>query len=957
MDATRSNPLWRELMEAVLLAAGGFVLTCISLSVPGEVGRIVPVWLPNALALTWLLRTPGRRWPLLLVGAAAGSLLADLAMGDRLAVAAALTLANVLESFACAALLRWRTDDSEIDLTKSGTLIRFIAVCGLLGPMASAVLASSLLNLLRGDSAAATLAMWVMADALGLLVLTPCFLAFSRIRVLLEEHPPTPRGMLSLAMLLLATTFAFSLARQPMLFLLPPALLWVALELEVLGAVFGALMMGAVAVVFTTQRQSPLEMAPGGMVEHALMLQAFLAFCVLVALPMASIRAQRRRMAAAMKAALKDAQEQARRARLAEQVAGVGYWRMETSSQEITWSDEMYRMFAIPPDSGPDLQTAMSRVHPDDRGDSDSMLARALATGEGWDGSVCRLVLPDGEVRHISGNAGCERDERGRVTAVFGALTDVTEAKRAELALIQSETRYRTLAENASDTILHATFEGGMLYVSPAGAKLTGYQPEELLVRRWGDLVHPEDFKALCSRGARARRQAASYQPKWIEYRLVRKDGSVVWVEARPAFVFDPNTGKPNGIIDVVRDISERKLLELELTRALAEAEAAAAVKTEFLANMSHELRTPITAVVGFSKLLQEEPDLRPEARRYCERVLSASKALLSQVNDILDFSRLEAGQVEIKRRAEAPAALAREIADLFTPEASAKGLALSFEGGEALPARLLIDVDRLRQMLLNLVSNAIKFTDEGAVRLTADYDQTAARLSFSVADTGPGVPQDRLEDLFKRFSQVDGSTTRRHGGAGLGLAICKGLADAMGGEIGVESRDGEGSRFWFEIPAEVAAAETPAEEGGPASVFPPGCRILVVDDNLANRDLARCLLEPLGAEVQEAGDGEAAVDLANRTPFDVILMDVRMPRMNGVDAMRGIRRGRGPNQSTPILAFSADVGSAPGVDFLEKGFDGQIGKPLTALDLITAVCACLAPQPLEPAVGTRRAG
>ncbi len=949
-----SRPFWRTPLETALLSVGVLALTCISLSIPGEDGRVVPVWLPNALALTCLLRSGPGRWPVLLAAAFAGGVAADLIMGDKLDVALALTTANTLEAFACAALLRWRADP-EIDLTRTNVLIRFIAVAGFLAPLAAATLAADLLHLLRGQNAGATLVNWALADGLGLLVLTPCFLALSRLGALFRENQPTPRGMLSLAVLLLATTIAFSQARQPVLFVLPPALLWVALELEVLGAVFGALMMGAVAVVLTSQRLSPLEMTPGGVEQHAIMLQVFLAFCVLIALPMASVRTQRRRMDAAVQAALKDAREQARRARMAEQVAGVGYWRMDAATQQITWSDEMYRIFAIPTGGGPDLETAMSRVHADDRGRADGVLARALTTGEGWTQNNSRLLLPDGEVRYISGGATCERDERGRVTAVVGALADVTEAKRAELAVAESEARYRLLAENSGDTIMHARIDGDIVYVSPACRELTGYTPEELTTQRWRDIVHPEDRRALCSRGARARRQGAAYRPKWIEYRVVRKDGTTVWVEARPSFVLDPKTGQPTGMIDVLRDISERKALELELTRALADAEAAAAVKTDFLANMSHELRTPITAVLGFSKLLHDQPGIQGDARRYCERVVSASKALLSQVNDILDFSKLEAGQVEIKRRAEPPAALACEIADIFAPEAEAKGLTLALEGLEALPPALMIDPDRLRQMLLNLLGNAVKFTDRGGVKLEAGYDEAQARLSFAVSDTGLGVPADRVDDLFRRFSQVDGSSTRRHGGAGLGLAICRGLADAMGGEIGVESRPGEGSRFWFWVPAEAAEPPSAAAADAGGDVLPPGCRVLVADDNPANRDLARCLLEPFGVEVQEAVDGEAAVELAETAPFDVILMDIRMPRLDGVGALKAIRRGRGPNQSTPILAFSADVGSAPGVDFLEKGFDGEIGKPLTAVDLITAIAECLDAPPIH--AGARYAG
>jgi CheY-like chemotaxis protein len=359
--------------------------------------------------------------------------------------------------------------------------------------------------------------------------------------------------------------------------------------------------------------------------------------------------------------------------------------------------------------------------------------------------------------------------------------------------------------------------------------------------------------------------------------------------------------------------------------------------------------------VLGFSKLLEQEKGLTIKARRYVGRVCGASKALLSTVNDILDFSKLEAGQVEIKLRPEAPAAPAREAVELFATQAAEKGIDLAVEGLEPLPPRLAIDADRLRQMLLNLVGNAVKFTEHGSVRVQAGYDEANQRLTYAVIDTGPGVASEQRDRLFQRFSQVDASTTRRHGGTGLGLAICKGLAEAMGGEIGVESTPGHGSRFWFWVPAGPADADEDIGARNPP-VLPSGCRVLVADDNSANRDLARCLLEPFGAIVQEAADGRAAVELARAQPFDVILMDVRMPGFDGPEAMKQIRSGRGPNRRAPILAFSADVGSHGAPDFLAMGFDGQIGKPLTALELISAVAACAA-GPARPPRSARKAG
>jgi CheY-like chemotaxis protein len=373
---------------------------------------------------------------------------------------------------------------------------------------------------------------------------------------------------------------------------------------------------------------------------------------------------------------------------------------------------------------------------------------------------------------------------------------------------------------------------------------------------------------------------------------------------------------------------------------ARAEAEAAATVKGEFMANMSHEIRTPLTAVIGFSGLLSERPELDALSRRFVQRVSSAGQALLAIVNDVLDFSKLEAGHFEITPRPVSPLAVAQDALALFAPQADAKGLWLECEAEGDLPERVMIDPDRVCQVLLNLIGNAVKFTDHGAVRLFVGYDLGTGSLRMRVEDTGVGMSVEQQTKLFQRFSQVDASSTRKHGGTGLGLAICKGLTEAMGGGIAVASAPDGGSVFTFHIAAPVVAG--PVSERDPATPEDQphrldGVRVLVVDDNPINRELARAVLEQMGAEVAEAAGGRAAVDAAAVVPFDCILMDLRMPGLSGVDALAEIRDTAGPNQDVPILAFTADAGMMDP----HHGFDGLVSKPIMALELITAVDAC----------------
>jgi len=392
--------------------------------------------------------------------------------------------------------------------------------------------------------------------------------------------------------------------------------------------------------------------------------------------------------------------------------------------------------------------------------------------------------------------------------------------------------------------------------------------------------------------------------------------------------------------LQVAAQQEQRRAAMQRLAEALAEAEQAARVKGEFLANMSHEIRTPLTSILGFASLLAEK-DLGEEAGRYADRVLGASRNLLALVNDVLDFSKLEAGRLEIKPHTGRPEECGRDVVELFAPQAAEKALGIAFVG-EGLPPVLTADFDRVRQVLMNLVGNAVKFTSAGSVRVSAAY--AAGRLSYRVTDTGPGLDGAAQAKLFQRFSQVDASVSRAHGGSGLGLAISRGLVEAMGGAIGVESRPGAGATFWFEIPAPPAEAE--AEDAGVTldiATF-AGLRVLLVDDNAANRELVGSLLTPLGVVLTTADGGEAAIQLTEVQAFELILMDLRMPGVDGWTAARAIRTGDGLNRDTPMLAFSADI-TADDAQALAV-FEGIVRKPIEMAGLLLAIARWAAEAP-----------
>ena len=414
-----------------------------------------------------------------------------------------------------------------------------------------------------------------------------------------------------------------------------------------------------------------------------------------------------------------------------------------------------------------------------------------------------------------------------------------------------------------------------------------------------------------------------------------RADGARRQVVARGNCDFDAD-GKPLSMFGIFQDVTDH-------TEAVAAAEEAARVKSEFLANMSHELRTPLSSIIGFTKLAREQADLPSLADEYLRRVDNAGRGLLALLNDILDFSRLEVGQVAIRPLATDIQALCRDTVDLFAPQAGAKDL-LVHARAEGVP-NVDVDADRVRQILVNMVGNAVKFTDDGSVMLTASWVPATQRLRVVVADTGPGISEAQRGQLFQRFSQVDESATRSHGGAGLGLAICKGLAEAMGGVVGVESEVGRGSRFWFEIPAPKihVQPESIAPAAEPEVASARGARVLVADDHPANRELARLFLTGLGADVALASDGLEAVAAMQAEVFDVVLMDVRMPGLDGREAML---RGRTlPTAPRAVLAYTADGGDREGdVRLLAQGFDGVVAKPVNSDVLAEAVRRALAP-------------
>jgi PAS domain S-box-containing protein len=531
-------------------------------------------------------------------------------------------------------------------------------------------------------------------------------------------------------------------------------------------------------------------------------------------------------------------------------------------------------------------------------------------------------------------------EERRLIEELAGDLAFGIEARRremerarAEAALHRSELEFRAVFENANDAIFIIDLDGHVLSVNGVACRNLGYSREEL--RR----LKVRDFDRSLGIDRFPRTSLSMPAGEVFETMHVRKDGSRMPVEiSSRGFEFQ---GLP-AIMSVARDITERKrveaeaaLREQELERARTEAEAANRTKSEFLTHMSHEMRTPMNGVIGMTGLLLET-SLTAEQRDHAETVRGSAEALLNMINAILDLSKIEAGRVTLECGAFDLTQCLKEISELLSPQATAKGLSYIFD--IPMPARWVRgDCGRLRQIVVNLVGNAIKFTEHGSVELRLKAEDAGSGppvYEICVKDTGIGIPADKLPLLFGKFAQVDSSMGRKYEGTGLGLAISRELAQLMRGSIAVTSEWGRGSVFTLRVPLAQAApgdagqTEASAAEARPATGTRTLC-VLLAEDNLVNRKLGTRILEKLGCRVEVAMNGCEAVELAERGAYDLIFMDCRMPEMDGYEASRRIRSRLSKRERVPIIALTAHAVTGAREECLAAGMDDFLTKPV----------------------------
>jgi len=635
-------------------------------------------------------------------------------------------------------------------------------------------------------------------------------------------------------------------------------------------------------------------------------------------------------------------------ARLTDQVPGVVYqYRLYPDGRSCFpfSSQGMSAIYEVTPEEvREDAAPVFGRLHPLDHDQIVDAIHESARTLQPFHCEF-RVVLPRQGLRWRLCDALPQRMEDGG-TLWYGVISDITDRKKTEDEL----QNLRTAVDQSANTIVITDPAGRIEYVNPAFEKSTGYSAQEAIGQ------NPRVLKSGHQDAAFYRRIWATISSGKIwrgQFQNRRKDGTLYWESATISPVFNA-LGEITHYIAIKENITDRKALEANLIEALDRAESANRAKSDFLAVMTHELRTPLNGVLGFAELLAETP-LNEEQKDYAQTIRSSGTHLLDIVNDILDFSSIEKGRMNLESGPVAIAELVESSTLAARKAAADKGLEFRWDAAPDVPAQAVGDGRRIRQILINLLGNAVKFTDKGSVHLRVAVASSSGRamLEFAVEDTGPGLSSDMVALLFKPFTQADTTLHRQFEGTGLGLAISQRLATAMGGSVSVVSTPGKGSTFTFHLPLEVPAdpsqqrsdsppvlaQQTAAEASRQTRADPLSQEVrpvLVVEDDPANSTLTGKMLASLGFQVEFAFDGQQALAAFSPGKFAAILMDMQMPVMDGLDATRKIREIEAASAGgrVPIIALTANVMPGDSDRCFAAGMDDFLSKPFKKMNL-----------------------
>ena len=623
----------------------------------------------------------------------------------------------------------------------------------------------------------------------------------------------------------------------------------------------------------------------------------------------------------------------------AQKIAKMGHWELDLSNNHLFWSDEIFTIFEIDKEHfNPSYEYFLETVHPEDREMVDSAYKNSLLDKKPYS-IVHRLLFNDGRVKYVEENCIHVFDEKEKLLISSGTVQDITSRKVTEQNLEYERKCLELIVSASRIGLWEFDMQADTIFWDTHAFAMLGYTDEEFKLSYgvWLEMMHPEDREKTQESLQKQLTNGNSFR---LEFRVKHKNGSWFWIDGRGEVIEYDEEIRPKKMVGIHIDANAQKEAEIALTLEKQKAQEANKAKSQFLANMSHEIRTPMNAVIGLGSLL-EEMRLGEKERDILHKMNSSSKMLLRILNDILDYSKIEAGKLLLEKKVFALKALSSQIELMFKESAQKKGIIFSIDCDEALPSEVSGDEIRILQVLINLLSNAIKFTSFGtvllSVKLKKRVDNEHALISFSVSDSGIGISQEQITNLFQAFVQADSSTTRKYGGTGLGLVISQNILHAMQSDISVQSKVGEGTIMAFEILFEVAQwhkqehSITLNAEINEESL--KGMHILVVEDNELNQEVVSMMLESFDIKVDIANNGAEGVEMyfAAQEKYNAILMDLQMPVMGGIEASKKIRE---QDKEIPIIALTAATMDDDKEKVLEAGMNAHLAKPIEKAEL-----------------------
>ena len=630
----------------------------------------------------------------------------------------------------------------------------------------------------------------------------------------------------------------------------------------------------------------------------------------------------------------------------AQRIGNIGSWDWNIATDELAWSDQIYRIFGLEPkEFGASYPAFLKCIHPSDRQFVEQSVRQTVEDHLPYD-IEHRIVLPSGEVRQVHEQGEVEYSPTGQPLRMIGTVQDITARKASENTIRESRGMLSGILSIAEEAIILADDDLRITLFSRGAKHVFGYEQEEAIGMSIECLI-PERLHSTHRKhvqtfgGGTEKSLQMGARQELIGLRKNR--------EEFPAAISLSKFPTDNGFLYsiILRDVGIENAARDELLSAKLGAEAANRTKSEFLATMSHEIRTPMNGVLGMADLLART-DLTPQQDDFVQTIRESGRSLLDLLNDILDLSKIEAGRMELEAEHFSFAEFLISTKALWARSAQDEGLEFSIQNNSADTDVFQSDRTRLRQVLNNLIGNAIKFTNDGTIDVCVDSfprDDGRLDLRFEVRDTGIGVSEEQKEKLFQPFTQADSSTTRQYGGTGLGLTISKNLVELLGGEIGLESVPGKGSTFWFSVPVEQGDAAKVVKNL--ASTSPTNTEqtehenalhILIAEDNDINQKVVSWMLAPLNCQFDLVENGLEAVAAVARSEYDLVLMDVQMPEMDGIEVTRQIRSMAGAKGKIPIIAMTANAMKGDREKYLEAGMSDYVPKPIDQRELLSAI-------------------